>query len=78
MLVTWGCGARCLAGAVISARTGVVTFLPGSVCCWGDTSEPFYFRKDSRLIVFGGLVNEQEPQGPNYFVFDEPEFKPVR
>jgi hypothetical protein len=66
ILTTWGCGAECLGGAVIDARSGKVTFLPYSVCCWGE-GEPFYYRRDSRLIVFSGVLNEESPKGAHFF-----------
>ena len=34
ILVTRGYGGQCLMGAVISARTGRVKFLRGTICCW--------------------------------------------
>lgn len=74
ILTTWGCGAECLGGAVIDARTGRVAWLPYSVCCWGE-GEPFYFRKDSRLIVFSGVLNEESPRGAHFFEFANGEFK---
>ncbi|MBP2559656.1 hypothetical protein J2857_002425 [Neorhizobium galegae] len=66
VLATWGCGAECLGGAVIDARSGKVAFLPYSVCCWGE-GDPFYYRKDSRLIVFSGVLNEESPKGAHFF-----------
>lgn len=66
ILATWGCGAECLGGAVIDARSGKVIFLPYSVCCWGE-GDPFYFRKDSRLIVFSGVLNEESAKGAHFF-----------
>ncbi|MCC2613314.1 hypothetical protein [Neorhizobium petrolearium] len=74
ILATWGCGAECLGGAVIDARTGTVAWLPYSVCCWGE-GEPFYFRKDSRLIVFSGVLNEESPKGAHFFEFRNGEFR---
>jgi len=66
IVATWGCGAECLGGAVIDARSGKVSFLPYSVCCWGE-GDPFYFRKDSRLIVLSGVLNEDSPKGAHFF-----------
>lgn len=74
ILATWGCGAECLGGAVIDARTGAIAWLPYSICCWGK-GQPFYFRKDSRLIVFSGVLNEQSPKGAHFFEFRNGEFK---
>jgi len=68
ILATWGCGAECLGGAVIDARSGKVVFLPYSVCCWSE-GDPFYYKKDSRLIVFSGVLNEESPKGAHFFEF---------
>ncbi|MFB9952863.1 hypothetical protein ACFFP0_28795 [Rhizobium puerariae] len=73
ILATWGCGAECLGGAVIDARTGKIAWLPYSVCCWGE-GEPFYFRKDSRLIVFSGVLNEEGGKGAHFFEFRDGAF----
>jgi hypothetical protein len=63
ILSVWGCGARCLMGAVIDAKTGKISWLPGSVCCWegfDDNFEPIEFRLNSRLIILSGFINESE------------------
>ncbi len=58
-LVTWGCGASCIMGAAIDARTGKITWLPFTVCCWGlQISEPLEFRRNSKLLVTHGALNE--------------------
>jgi len=62
ILAAWGCGAECLMGAAIDARTGKVYWIPFTVCCWGADAgadfRPIDFRPDSRLIVFSGARNE--------------------
>ncbi|MFK5978124.1 MAG: hypothetical protein QM488_04490 [Rhizobiaceae bacterium] len=78
VLAIWGCGANCLMGAVINARSGFVQFLPGTVCCWLDTNEninPIEFRTDSNLLVLTGLINEQEPMAKYYYDFSGRDFK---
>lgn len=63
ILTAWGCGALCLMGAVIDARTGKIYWLPHSTCCWrvgDDNFNPIEFRINSRLVVFSGLRNESE------------------
>ncbi|RFB90342.1 hypothetical protein B5K11_20015 [Rhizobium leguminosarum bv. trifolii] len=78
ILVEWGCGSTCVSGAVINAQTGKVVFLPHTICCWGETDSPFYIKPNSRLIVFGGMLDEQEPAGAHFFEFDGVEFKPLQ
>ncbi len=70
VLGVWGCGAQCLMGAAINARTGRVIFLPGSICCWldaGDNVNPIDYHTNSSLIVLKGLLNEREPVATHYY-----------
>lgn len=63
ILTAWGCGALCLMGAVIDAKTGTIHWLPHTTCCWDvgdDKFDPIEIRLKSRLIVFSGLRNESE------------------
>jgi hypothetical protein len=63
ILTTWGCGAMCLMGAVIDAKTGKIYWLPHTTCCWkfgDDDFAPVEFLSNSRLIIFSGLRNESE------------------
>lgn len=72
ILVSWGCGTTCVAGAVLDARNGNVFFLPFSICCWGNVDEgfrPIEFRKNSTLLVFAGLRNEQGAMGAHFYEF---------
>lgn len=75
ILTSWGCGAECLMGALIDAKTGNVYWWNFTICCWGfDTDEkftPIEFRPDSRLIVFSGLRNEKDgDDGAHFYTFD--------
>lgn len=83
ILTTWGCGAQCVIGAVIDAKTGHVHWWNFSVCCWGfdtdDKFNPIEFRRDSRLIVFSGLRNEKEgDDGAHFYRFDDGRFVHLR
>jgi len=81
VLVTWGCGAQCLMGAVINARSGYVQFLPGTICCWLDAGEelnPIAFERGSNLLVLSGLVNEQEPKARRYYDFSDRSFRLIK
>jgi hypothetical protein len=74
----WGCGASCVSGAVIDAKSGVVTMVPWIVCCSSNWDvEPVVYQADSRLIVFNGLINEEEPDAAHYFEFDGTAFRPI-
>jgi hypothetical protein len=55
VLASWGCGASCVMGAAIDARTGDVHWLPFTVSNWSsDVTQPLEFRRDSRLLVVHG------------------------
>jgi len=70
VLTTWGCGASCVMGVVIDARTGRVYWLPMKVCCWPlEVEDPLAYRIDSSLIVFTGSPDE-EKQGVYYYKFE--------
>jgi hypothetical protein len=75
VLSAWGCGTTCLTGAVVSLRTGRVVFLPGSICCWEGEAERLIFRKDSRLLVMAGLVNEGGEHGAHFYEFTGSSFR---
>lgn len=81
ILATWGCGGQCLMGAVISARTGRVQFLPGTICCWfeaGEDINPIDYQADSTLIVLTGLINEEEPLARYYYEIEGGEFRLIQ
>jgi hypothetical protein len=60
VLATWGCGASCVMGAAIDARTGSVIWIPFTVCCWDlGISEPIEYRPDSRLLIVHGSLDEK-------------------
>jgi hypothetical protein len=76
ILAIWGCGASCVMGASVDARTGNVAWLPFTVCCWStDITEPLEFRSDSRLLVVHGSRNETGPGSTvHYYTFDGKKF----
>lgn len=83
ILTAWGCGAQCLMGAVINAKTGRVSWFPHTTCCWGtevdDRFEPIEFRLNSRLVVFSGLRNEKEgDDGAHFYKFENGRFVHLR
>lgn len=59
ILAQFGCGAECLGVFALNARTGRVSWLPFSSCCWRPfDAEAVSYRLDSRLISVRGLRNE--------------------
>ena len=83
ILTALGCGAECLAIALIDANTGRVYWAPFTVCCWGpekflDTFQPIEARSDSRLIIFRGERNEKDgDNGTHYYEFDGRRFTEI-
>ena len=78
ILATWGCGGQCLMGAAINARTGSLHFLPGTICCWfelGEEINPMDYRADGNLIIFNGLVNEEDPMAKHFYEFRGGKFR---
>ncbi|RYG58308.1 MAG: hypothetical protein EON56_00050 [Alphaproteobacteria bacterium] len=67
VLTTWGCGVSCLTGVAVNARTGHVIALPGSLCCWKGVGQNVIFRKNSRLLVLAGLINEGGQYGTHFY-----------
>lgn len=67
VLTTWGCGTDCLMGAAVSARTGQIIALPGSVCCRNGDGEKIIFRKNSNLLVIVGFVGESGQHGSHFY-----------
>lgn len=74
-VATWGCGASCITGAIINAKTGNVIFFPGSICCWDRDEESIIdYKLDSRLMIFRGYINEQDPVATHYYVLGDNRF----
>ncbi|SFE03135.1 hypothetical protein [Paracidovorax konjaci] len=75
VLASWGCGAGCVTGGVIDARTGSVTLLPFTVSDWPlDVTEPLAFRKNSCILVVQGSRNETGG-GTHFYAFRQGEFQ---
>ena len=75
ILATWGCGSSCVSGGIIDARSGAVTMLPFTTCCFRevhDKFEPIEVRPASRLIVFSGARDEKEDDmGQHFYAFEK-------
>lgn len=83
ILTAWGCGAECLMGAVIDARTGKVFRFDFTICCWehydDEKFEPIDYRLNSKLIIFSGLRSEKEgDRGRHYYKFENGKFIHLR
>jgi hypothetical protein len=79
VLATWGCGASCIMGAAIDAKTGAVAWVPFTVCCWNlEITEPLEYRRESRLLIVHGSLDEQGAgSAVHYYEFDGTRFAPV-
>lgn len=80
VLTYWGCGAGCVMGAAIDARSGRVAWLPGTICCWPvEVEDPLTFRRDSTLVAMTGQRNEKAgDDGTHYYRIDGLRFVHVR
>jgi hypothetical protein len=84
ILTTWGCGAQCIMGAVIDARTGKVYWWNFSICCWwgfdqDDNFKPIEYRLNSKLMIFFGHRNEKDgDNGAHYYKFENGRFVHIR
>jgi hypothetical protein len=83
ILISWGCGAECVEGAVIDAKTGKVYWWKFTICCWGTSVDekfkPIEFRADSRLLVFSGARNEKDGDaGVHFYQIENGRFVHIR
>ena len=78
ILATWGCGMDCLMGVAVNARTGQVIELPGTACCWKNAGEKIIFKKNSRLLVLAGLINETGEHGAHFYELKNDDFFHVK
>ena len=78
VLTSIGCGAGGVKVAAIDAGAGSVTWLPSTICCWPlAMTEPLEYRRDSRLLIVHGALNEKG-SGVHAFVFDGQRFSSSR
>jgi hypothetical protein len=79
ILAAWGCGASCVMGAAIDAKTGAVIWLPFTVCCWNlEITEPLEYRRDSRLLIVHGSLDEKgDGSETHYYDFDGRRFASI-
>jgi hypothetical protein len=75
VVATWGCGTDCLMGGIINLETGNTYEIPFSICCvlenGDDGTNKVEIRKDSKLIIFNGLLNEEESESNQHFYLFE-------
>jgi hypothetical protein len=76
ILASWGCGASCIMAATVDAKTGAVSWLPFTVCCWSEEiKETLEFRTNSRLLVVHGNRDEKgQGDDTNYYEFTGGQF----
>lgn len=79
----WGCGAGCVTGALVDAKTGRVYWLPRQAWLDYDAGldfEPVRFRSDSRLLIMFGTRDESDDAefGTHYYEFDGSRFRHLR
>ena len=71
MLAQIGCGASCIEVAAIDKVSGRVVWFPATICCWPlAVREPLTYRRDSRLLLVAGELDETGTAASRAFVFD--------
>lgn len=78
VLTTWGCGAGCIDGAIVSLNSGVVTFLPTLIHKSLAGGEALQFRINSRLLILTGSMDEESEHAIYYYEFVGDEFKHLK
>jgi hypothetical protein len=85
----WGCGAGCISGAIIDARTGNVFFPEefAEIGVWygkdNYAEEPVGYRKNSRLLIILGVPGSKEgqpdkPSGEYYYEWVNDQLKLIK
>jgi len=78
VLAKIGCGASCIQAAAIDKASGHVVWFPTTICCWPlAVTEPLTYRRDSRLLLVQGELNETGTASSRAFLFDGVRFDPV-
>jgi hypothetical protein len=86
ILVLWGCGTACMEGALVSARTGTVSWLPYFIigcdmaCVNFEDRKLVDFRPDSKLLILNGQRGSVTGDatgvpGSFYFLFENGRYR---
>src|SRR5215218_11263014 len=68
IVASWGCGASCLVGAVIDARTGVVYWPKQLAGIYTMSDDPIIYKPESRMIVISvGFGINGDIRRDNYY-----------
>ena len=78
ILATVGCGAGCISPAAVDPASGRVVWFPATVSGWPlEVQQPLHYRRDSRLLVVEGMLDEKEPGATRRYLFDGHRFVPL-
>lgn len=77
-LTTWDCGTSCTGGVAVSVTTGREIALPGFVSGWQGKGSDVIFRKDSRLIILAGLIDEGGQYGVHFYELVDDRFEHIQ
>ena len=78
VLTSWGCGAGCIYGAVVSLKRGQVSFLPEVMHTSMDESKPLRFCSNSRLLIMTGSMNREGHHATYYYEFTGEKFNHLK
>ena len=77
-VVMLGCGAGCSSIEFLDTRTGQITSGDFTNSGWKKFHDAFRdveFRRNSRLIVFAGSIDQKGPAGWHFYLFDNGKLK---
>jgi len=79
VLSTWGCGAGCVNGAVVSHKTGQVNFMPtvsfpASIPFLYGIKNNLRFSPHSRLLIMIGALHESDEPKVHYYEYTKNHF----
>ena len=78
ILTQIGCGAACIQVAAIDRKTGSIGWFPATISNWPlAETEPLAFRRDSRLLVVQGILDERGPAKRRLYLFEHNRFRPL-
>lgn len=78
VLAEIGCGAGCIRAAAINRASGRVAWFPATISGWPlAVQEPLVYRRDSRLLIVQGMLDEKGSAATRAYLFDGTHFRPL-
>ena len=78
VLAETGCGADCIRLASVDLLTGNVRWIPETISGWPiGMLQPVLHRRDSRLVIVFGQLDERGSTGPSRYLLAPDGFRPI-